>query len=399
MFNNLINKIKEKVNNDSVVEGKLGSTIKLKRKAGDYTLQQFSNSYGVSVSYLSKIENNHMKPNVSYIGNILNKLQINEEMFSSSLIMNDWYKKLMETILQIKSSYDELIDYATQRSDYQAKFIKFALDVYFNHSKLIAKRIDQLMFNIELLKPIELSIFVLSIAKYNISINNYFQAGLILNQLNSSYLKDDLTKLWYYELAFELALYQSSFSQLEKVTEKLTKYYFSYGLFKKAEKVQKRFMSAKSYFMPPQKHPKKRVIDLARKSYQCSLVFYKKFDEFIEIKNKNPLAQLLFDDIHSNVARINKTLKVIVFSDDPLEKLLEIYFKTKYDNKGNILKLRKMFFSNSGLVQHYYGMEFLAEKLSEYYRRQSRYKECYLINKKLLDLKKKNRVYLALKLI
>lgn len=394
MKKNILEKITKKVNEDKLVEGKLGSTLKLKRKAGDYTLQEFSSSYGVSISYLSKIENDHMKPNVSYIGNILDKLEINEEMFSSSLIMNDWYKKLILTITGVGSYYDELIQYINQRNDYQAKFIEFTLNVYFNYKKTNEKLIDSLLFNVDQLKPIEVSIFVLSITKYYINQNEYFVAGSVINQLENCYLVNDFLKLWYYELVFELTIYQSSFEKLKMSLDKLIKFYFKFDLFDKVVEVRKKYFKAQSYFLAPNFHAIKDLSLLETQSYQCSLVLFNDFEKFLNVENKKLLAQTLFDDIHNNTVKVKNSLKNIKDSVDPFKQLLKIYLEAKYitNNYGQVL--RKIFFAESGYNEHYYCVEFLAYKLCEYYKDKQRYKECYVINQRLIELKQANRLNL-----
>lgn len=399
MRKTILDKVVKKINDDMLVEGKLGSTIKLKRKAGEHTLQEFSSSYGVSISYLSKIENDHMKPNVAYIGNILDKLEINEEMFASSLVMNEWYKKLILTIIGLEYHYDELMQYVTQRNDYQAKFIKFALDCYYNPKKTTDKQINNLLFNIDLLKPVELSIFVLSISKHYINNENYFAAGAFLSQLRISYFITEGLKLWYYELAFELAIYQSSYNQLKSTLEELVKYYFNFDLFEKIAIARNKFIVAQSYFLPPALHPLKEFNNYEKRSYQCSLIYYKEYEQFLKIEDKDLLAQLLFDDLHNNIAKVKKNFKNTIFGDDPFEKILKIYFEAKYINNNCNEILRKMFFAEGGLAEHYYCMEFIAHILSECYKEQHKYKECYLINNRLLELKKANRINLTLKLI
>jgi hypothetical protein len=55
MENIILKKIRNKMVNDSKTEGKLGTTIKLKRKERNKTLQKLSDIVGVSVSYISKL--------------------------------------------------------------------------------------------------------------------------------------------------------------------------------------------------------------------------------------------------------------------------------------------------------------------------------------------------------
>ena len=92
----LLDKIRQKVRKDLQTQSKLGPTIKQRRKEKDLTLSQLSEKYEVSISYISKVENDLIKPNIDYINPMLAGLGINEEIFKLSEEMDKWYKLAIE---------------------------------------------------------------------------------------------------------------------------------------------------------------------------------------------------------------------------------------------------------------------------------------------------------------
>ncbi len=394
MHKNLLEKIRKKIQNDKVVDGKLGATIKLKRKQGDHTLQEISLQHGVSVSYLSKIENNHMKPNVRYISEVLETLKINEDVFSSSIVMNDWYDKLINTVMGIHQEDTDLFSYIKERNDFQSKFIEFTLDVYVNNQVVSDQRLNELLLSVELLKPIELTIFVFTLTKNYINQKDYFAAGQLLKELKEKYIDSKILKLWQYELLFELALYQYSYTYLNIVAEKLSKYYFEFRMDEKAALMRKKYVEALSYFLPPSEHQQKNYDQSYNDFYQQSLIWYEHFDMFLKIKEKDEFAQILFDDYHENSKKVKQSLKYLKDSSDPLKQLVKIYLESKYMNDNEYEVLRELFFSDTGYSNHYYAMKFMANKLCKNLKNKHQYKECTQIDVRLAQLKRLCKVSL-----
>lgn len=95
--------IKKRQEEERTIVGKIGANIKLKRKGKKQTLNHLSELSGVSISYLSKIENNLLKPNLDYLSNVLEDLEINEEFLAQSTIMNEWYLMTIKDFLNIRS--------------------------------------------------------------------------------------------------------------------------------------------------------------------------------------------------------------------------------------------------------------------------------------------------------
>lgn len=394
MNNLLLKKLAKKIEDDRLVEGKIGATLKLKRKAASKTLQNISESHGISISYLSKIENNHMRPNISYLGNVLTTLEINEELILDSLEMNSWYDKLAATIIGIHDYRSSVENHISQRNDYQAKFLRFALDVYFNSNQASEKRITNLIVNIDSMSSVELAIYTFVVAKYYINENKHFIAGNIISKLPNKYIENTFLKVWYYELIFELSLYQASYIYVKKVFNELIKHYYNLNLYDKSKELSIRFNNAKAYFKPPNYFDSNKFINNDSRNYQLSLVFYGFYDDFLTKENKDDLARLYFDDIHNNSQKVRLSLKNINFSNDPFEQFLKEYYTSKYIKDNEYEFLRNTFFLDFGFSQHYHIMEFITCRLCKILKDQHKYKECYLVNERLKSLKKDNRMSL-----
>jgi transcriptional regulator with XRE-family HTH domain len=388
------------MDNDNLIEGKLGATLKVKRAEKDKTLNDLSKSYGISVSYLSKIENDIMKPNVEYITNLLKYLEINEEMFSSGLVMNSWYEKLIMHIIGLEDNEKDLKDFLATREDFQGKILQLALLIHENKLLDVEEIINILMHNISLMQPLEFFVFSLSLSSYHLKLNDYFTAGAIFCEISEKVLENYMLRLWYYEIAFELALYQASYLYLSKIVKELLSLYFRFNLTDKVNKLKRRYNVATSYFLEPSKYPINLVaVTNYERSYRLSLIYHEKFEEFLALEKKKDLAQLLFDDLHDNSAKVKKIWREIYFEDDPFELALYDYFKFKYEHERSYFILKDTLFSDKGVSQHHYCSHFFTKQLTDLLSGRHKYKECYLTNKRLKELDDKRKAHLKNKIL
>lgn len=390
----IINSIKKRRKEDLSIVGKVGATIKLKRTNRQQTLNNLSQLFGVSISYLSKVENDVMKPNIDYLTDVLYDLEINESLITESMEMNGWYKKLLMYILGIKDYKEEILQMVNQRDDFQSKSIKFSLSVFNHELSLVTETIKMLLPSISLMHEVEFCIFMFSLASYYIKIENHFMAGEILNEINISYINDKLLNLWYLELKHELALYQSSFFYYIKTLKELNNYYFMFNLQDKVLELKERSTAALAYFLAPDNFMDYLHDEEMYRSYRLSTIYFKRYEDFTLLDKKNDLAQVLFDEIKGNYDVVKKNWSKVEFKDDPLEQTLKEYFKYKYDFDKLEMFLKETLFASTGLSQHYYSCKFIAEVLIDSYSSEHKYKQCYLIGEKLKDLSNKRKLYL-----
>lgn len=393
----LIHKIGTKIENDMKTEGRYGATFRVKRREMMKTLKEICHRYDISISYLSKLENDVLKPNTEILTKYFTDFMIDEDMILSSAVMDDWYLTLIEYIMGINNSGETLRNYLTKRNDFQSKLIEFAMDVKEQKIDSEAKSISLILHSIDTMQPLELTIFILSLVKLYIDSNEHFLAGRLLKELNINNLFYKSIRYWFLDLKYELALYQSSFNQVESVYERLCQYHIHYGKYDAIKQTRNKCIAALAYMLEPKQFDPylkdKDYVD----SYRISLVLHEEYDTFNTLEPCEDVASLLYYDFISDTAMVRSTLPKVLFKNGPFETMLKNYFLNKY-NQNNIFNyLRETLFSNVGLAQHYYSSHFIKAKLSNILMDQSRYKQSHLVSMRLFELNKLNRTSFASK--
>lgn len=388
--------IKRRREEENLIVGKIGATIKLKRKRKQLTLNHLSELSGVSISYLSKIENDLLKPNIDYLTNVLEDLQINEEFLVESTAMNKWYLMTIKELLNIDCYEAELNKFISERDDFQSKLIEFCLDIKKNRFSSIGKTVKLLLQNLNVMHNHELHIFMLSLCQYYVKTENHFSAGEILKEFNNIFTNQSLLKLWFLELKHELALYQSSFVYYMSAVNELLKQYFFYNLRDKIKELKDRSTAALAYFLEPDNFMDYLDDEEMYKSYRLSHVYFKRYESFEKLEKENDLAQLLIDEINGRYDLVKKRWSKVEYREDPLELAIKEYFKYKYDYNKSVVFLQETLFAGTGLAHHYYSSLFISERLTESYSNEHKYKQCYLVNERLKDLNEKRRKNLKL---
>ncbi len=380
MANLILNKIRKKMEDDSLTEGKLGSTIKFKRKERNKTLQALSNIVGISVSYISKVENNIISPNLKTIKGVLETLEINEKIIESSLVMDDWYLKTIIHILEIKNIKEQLNKYINERNDFQSRLMKFVLIVSENGFEAATEELSLLMYSLNQMSNFEFIMFLLALVQYHLNDNDYINASLILKEIKQKNLINTYLSHWYYKLKFEIAFMQEEFEKLEVAKDEYIKYLFLHNKTSKIKDLRKKYINSLSYFLKPNNFE-----NIDDKSYQrsrrISLILNDDLVSFGDEKEVEDLALLLYYDKLDNKEQVLNLINIVIFNEDIFEQSLKDYFNIKYYNKDNYSRfLKEQIFSTDPITQHYYGVRFYANKLKEILLKQFKYKEITLIN-------------------
>ncbi len=387
MANLILNKIRKKMKEDSLTEGKLGSTIKYKRKERNKTLQSLSNIVGISVSYISKVENNVINPNLETIKGVLETLEINEKIIESSLIMDDWYIKTVCHILGLKNNKEELNKYINERNDFQSRLMKFALVVSEKGFSVATEELSLLMYSLNQMSNLEFIIYLLSLVRYHLNDDDYLNAALILKEIKSRYLEDTYIAHWYYQLRFEIALMQEDYGVFNNAKDNYLKYLFLHNKLSKMKEVRNDYISALSYFMAPNEFENIADRDYQR-SKRIAMVLHKDFDNFNNEKEIVDLALLIYYDEIDKKEEVLKLISKVDFNDSIFEQALKAYFQVKYYDKNNYFYfLKEQIFSTTAITQHYYGMRFFANEIKKTLLKQFKYKEITLINEEIVKRK------------
>lgn len=387
-----IKKLKSKMEQDFSTPGRLGATIKHKRKGLGATLSRLSIANDVSVSYLSKVENDNMKPNLQHISSLLNQLEINEEMFVSSQLMDGWYMKLVEHVLGLNDALEELEDLVNQRTDFQAQLLKFALDVHLKRLGDVDKLISLLMHNIDNMTAIEISIFTLSVATNYIHDQDYFTANQIIAQLNHAYLFLDILEYWHQTILFDLSFHQSSFELLNKRFLSVSKYMVLYDQLNCLKEARERYILSFSYFLKPDNIEKlMKHKQEYEEIYRLSLLFNDDLETFLETSTFDAnLSTLIYYDLTGRKEELLEMIDEIIIPSDPFLKTIKTHLDSKYLFDREMFFLKDIIFSDFGIAHHYHAAEFFSTRLSKLLNQEFKYKEAGLVYQRLITLQKEN---------
>ena len=111
----------------------IGSFIKRKRKELDVTQDEISSGI-CSISYLSKIENNQIIPNDFYVHEIMEKLDVDQSVYTKSIKEKEYLDRMIRAIFymddeEVDNVYHELIDV---KHNLVINLCKLAYTIYFD---------------------------------------------------------------------------------------------------------------------------------------------------------------------------------------------------------------------------------------------------------------------------
>ena len=152
----------------------------MKRKEQNKTLREVSEKADVSLSFISKIENDQIKANLDHIKGILEDLEIKEEVFQLSQDMSKWYEDLLDYELDLGNPNISFKPVTENRDDFQSKIIDLAVNVKKGYYGQSEQNITMLITAMDNMKPIEIAIFLLIVADYYIQVDEYFKAAELL---------------------------------------------------------------------------------------------------------------------------------------------------------------------------------------------------------------------------
>lgn len=391
----LIHKVGTKLENDLKTEGKYGATFKCKRLERMQTLSEICRKYGISISYLSKIENDILKPNTAILGSYFNDMQIDEDMVTSSEIMDEWYLKLVGYIVGTKKCRQELLEYLSKRDDFQSRLINFAMEVKEKKVENEAQIVSVLLYSIDLMQPLELTIFILMLVSLYIDTKDYFLAGKLLKELNVNNLFHISIRYWYIDLKFELSLYQSSLKELKNNFEKLCLTHIKFNQIDAIKTTKKKYVEALAYMMQPKAFDESLLEDDYLSSYRVSLILHEDYETFIALESKKDIASMLYYDVLEDKKNVLDLLNQVTFSDSLVQEFLKNYFIQKYKHNNSYQYLREALFCEIGICQHYYASQFISNKLSAELIKLHKYKESSLVSERIYNLNRVNRISLA----
>lgn len=180
----------------------IGSFIKRKRKELNVTQDEISNGI-CSISYLSKIENNQIVPSEFYIKEIMNKLDIDQAIYTKSIKDREYVTNTIRHFfylddVSISTLYQDIKDI---EHNLVINLCKLGYNVYFQHEddNQYVMMLEHLVAN---MSDLDIQVYLLFSAQYFLSHQKYKTAlELILLQESLPQQNDYLIGM-FHELAY-----------------------------------------------------------------------------------------------------------------------------------------------------------------------------------------------------
>ena len=117
--------IKKRQENNKYVGMPFGSAVKYKREEMNMTLEEASAGI-CSLSYLSKLENNIIKPSEHFVEKFKRRFNIEEDYVYDSDDFKVILEKIIQALLLDETLEKDILENFEQREDYESVLVSFA---------------------------------------------------------------------------------------------------------------------------------------------------------------------------------------------------------------------------------------------------------------------------------
>lgn len=375
----------------------IGSILKHYRKKRNLTLKEACKG-NVSISYLSKVENNIITPNNNTVLMLKELLEIPDSEFQQEKKECPYINEILKKEYVPKKL---LISYQ-QRNDYEAKLVRFMYEVLnkedYDASKQIANDLKEYY---PFFEDDELAFFFYGTLKLNFLNERYFTVIEIYKEIKLLY-DNPLIRIKAMELVlkslYKLGLYNEALTKYEYLNNRS----YIYGSLTNIEKLKHGLIYEKAKLTNVEEQINE--IEIYNLDFNINLIKfnqqfyynknYRKALKYIaNIKNDKDYFYLMY---LITLDKLNEKdqLKRALFIDDIkyfkqsyqyiIKYLKEKHLKDKIDNDT----IMEMKFFNI-ITQDYYLLKYVYEELINYYNKNHKYKSSSNVYEKLLNFEKK----------
>jgi transcriptional regulator with XRE-family HTH domain len=380
----------------------------MKRKEQNKTLREVSEKADVSLSFISKIENDQIKANLDHIKGILEDLEIKEEVFQLSQDMSKWYEDLLDYELDLGNPNISFKPVTENRDDFQSKIIDLAVNVKKGYYGQSEQNITMLITAMDNMKPIEIAIFLLIVAEYYIQVDEYFKSAELLEIVCKKEFVHEKVNLWLHELLFKLALCSKNEHYVSQLFNYLQQMYIIYNLYGKSTEKRMEYIKYCAYIKDEIFFKKLLSFDdhtEHKKAYMLHIFLNKKIS-----KLKQELEQVGEDTSFSLIQTLyyhetKQSQKAEFWAiqlcdhpyDSPIEQFYKNYMKAIYVTKDPGQYLKSVLGVKGNLFHHVAVIEIAFEYYVELLMEAHRYKECttimQMVSKRLNEIRKNLEIF------
>lgn len=205
-----------------VINSPLGSTIKFRRKQLNMTLEETAEDLS-SVSYLSKLENNLIKPNQKYVKLLEKRLNTTFEKIEVDREYQSKIKDSLQALLMDYKINEDIYHLYSEKKDHQAYL--FMLGYFTSRNKLheIKYFYEDLVSYIPNFSDDELFLFLTCVAKINMYKERYLEAYDIIQMFPKRTKEDVLIDTIQAKLLLICSFQMKKTSQIENLFRKYMK--------------------------------------------------------------------------------------------------------------------------------------------------------------------------------
>lgn len=358
----------------------IGKTLKMKRKELNLTLNEASQMIDASISYISKIENDQMKPNFDKIRLLLDTLHIDEELILYSTDMEKWYVDLLDYLIDVNSDCKELLKLTEYREDFQGKLIQFALEVKSGDISGCETYLTLLYNSIEQMSQLELGIFMLATAYFHFKKEDYLATADIIELLHSKQYNNEKFTIWFEELKYQMACMIGSEQNIKTLFSKLSYKYLIYNFESRLSLIKESYICTIPYYDKPLMAENMYQMNINQVTYNAYLIskyIQSKYQEILEStrNSEQHLITLLCKDmLYNTIDSQAALLKIEPLSG--IESYLLTYLRVKYLDDKVYDYLRHHMFNDPNVYHSKFLLSFFYNKMTNIYKKLHRYKEC-----------------------
>ncbi|HPG42535.1 MAG TPA: helix-turn-helix transcriptional regulator, partial [Acholeplasmataceae bacterium] len=150
----------------------IGSAIRLKRKELGMTLEEGAEGI-CSISYLSKLENNQIDPNLDFVDQLVDRFGLKDQIAFDIESYESDLKELTKLMFHFEKPKRSFIDTYRDREDHQAMVIHVIETYLHDEYELVFDRFKSIQQFIPHLRHDELTLILLSLASSLIAFEKY----------------------------------------------------------------------------------------------------------------------------------------------------------------------------------------------------------------------------------
>lgn len=374
----------------------IGSAIRLKRKELGMTLEEGAEGI-CSISYLSKLENNQIDPNLDFVDQLVDRFGLKDQIAFDIESYESDLKELTKLMFHFEKPKRSFIDTYRDREDHQAMVIHVIETYLHDEYELVFDRFKSIQQFIPHLRHDELTLILLSLASSLIAFEKYQDAYQLVNHLP---LLDKHEHFELYLLSKRMRLQLGlMMHKISEIGPDIHRYYnevVEYGYHHLLVDMKKLAMYHIAYYHAPEKM-KKAVIKVDREHelnhlpYAISCYTHQRYDSVIELARQKPdLSGWVLIYLLSLEATQNFDEMAHVISERlpnnllPSELIIVDYMKIKYqkDQSKMISYIRKMYLNQSATSDHIMLLEYLMIDTAQIFIKSQFYKEANLLTQK-----------------